>query len=236
VRLLSYALADALGPHGIRVNNVAPGIMATMMNVEDDPVIGTAQGESYLPMIPARRWGTPGIAAVAGVYLASDMASYVTGITHVVDGGYLRIRDPDDCPAACVAAVVLSRPARGLGPGRSDAGPAVCGAWRAAGGAARHPPGCPRDGARAGSGCCRGCGLRAGFAWWVDDGGCCTGFGIASVSRRFLVGARTGADGRCAAEQFRVAEHVAVECAGGGARSDGPAGAVVSWRPRGPRP
>jgi NAD(P)-dependent dehydrogenase (short-subunit alcohol dehydrogenase family) len=91
VRLLSYALADELGPHGIRVNNVAPGIMATMMNVEDDPVIGTAQGESYLPMIPARRWGTPEEVAQACVYLASDMASYVTGTTHVVDGGYLRI-------------------------------------------------------------------------------------------------------------------------------------------------
>ena len=91
VRLLSYALADELGPHGIRVNNVAPGIMATMMNVEDDPVIGTVQGESYLPMIPARRWGTTEDVAAACVYLASDMASYVTGITHVVDGGYLRI-------------------------------------------------------------------------------------------------------------------------------------------------
>ncbi len=91
VRLLSYALADELGPHGIRVNNVAPGIMDTMMNVEDDPVIGTAQGESYLPMIPARRWGKPDEVAQACVYLASDMASYVTGTTHVVDGGYLRI-------------------------------------------------------------------------------------------------------------------------------------------------
>jgi NAD(P)-dependent dehydrogenase (short-subunit alcohol dehydrogenase family) len=91
VRLLTYALADELGPHGIRVNNVAPGIMATMMNVEDDPVIGTAAGEAYLPMIPARRWGTPEEVAQACVYLASDMASYVTGTTHVVDGGYLRI-------------------------------------------------------------------------------------------------------------------------------------------------
>lgn len=91
VRLLSYALADELGPHGIRVNNVAPGIMRTMMNVADDPVIGTPEGEGYLPMIPARRWGEPGEVAQACVYLASDMASYVTGTTHVVDGGYLRI-------------------------------------------------------------------------------------------------------------------------------------------------
>lgn len=91
VRLISYALADELGPHGIRVNNVAPGIMRTLMNVEDDPVIGTDAGEGYLPMIPARRWGEPSEVADACVYLASDMASYVTGITHVVDGGYLRI-------------------------------------------------------------------------------------------------------------------------------------------------
>ncbi len=91
VRLMSYALADELGPHGIRVNNVAPGIMRTQMNVVDDPVIGTAAGEGYLSMIPARRWGEPEEVADACVYLASDLASYVTGITHVVDGGYLRI-------------------------------------------------------------------------------------------------------------------------------------------------
>ena len=91
VRLLSYALADELGPHGIRVNVVAPGIMRTLMNVEDDPVIGTPQGEGYLPMIPLRRWGEPEEVAKACLYLASDLASYVTGATHVVDGGYLRI-------------------------------------------------------------------------------------------------------------------------------------------------
>lgn len=91
VRLLGYALADELGPHGIRVNNVAPGIIRTQMNVVDDPVIGTATGEGYLDMIPARRWGEPSEVGDACVYLASDMASYVTGTTHVVDGGYLRI-------------------------------------------------------------------------------------------------------------------------------------------------
>lgn len=90
VRLLSYALADELGPHGIRVNVVAPGIMRTQMNVEDDPVIGNQAGEGYLPMIPLRRWGEPEEVAKACLYLASDLASYVTGATHVVDGGYLR--------------------------------------------------------------------------------------------------------------------------------------------------
>jgi NAD(P)-dependent dehydrogenase (short-subunit alcohol dehydrogenase family) len=91
VRLLSYALADELGPHGIRVNVVAPGIMRTQMNVEDDPVIGTPTGEGYLAMIPLRRWGEPEEVAKTCVYLASDLASYVTGTTLVADGGYLRI-------------------------------------------------------------------------------------------------------------------------------------------------
>ena len=55
VRLLTYSLADELGPMGIRVNNANLGIMRTQMNIEDDPVIGTETGEGYLDMIPARR-------------------------------------------------------------------------------------------------------------------------------------------------------------------------------------
>lgn len=91
VRMLTCSLADELGPKGIRVNAVAPGIMHTQMNVEDDPVIGTEEGEGYLGLIPARRWGKPGEVADACAYLASDMAKYVMGATLVVDGGYLRI-------------------------------------------------------------------------------------------------------------------------------------------------
>lgn len=91
VRLLTYSLADELGPMGIRVNNVNPGIMRTQMNVEDDPVIGTETGEGYLDMIPARRWGEPEEVADACVFLASDMSKYVMGTSLIVDGGYLRI-------------------------------------------------------------------------------------------------------------------------------------------------
>ncbi len=91
VRLLTYALADELGPFGIRVNNVNPGIMRTLMNVEDDPVIGTETGEGYLDMIPARRWGEPEEVADTCLYLASDLSSYFTGTSLIVDGGYLRI-------------------------------------------------------------------------------------------------------------------------------------------------
>ena len=91
VRLLTYAIADELGPLGIRVNNVNPGIMRTRMNIEDDPVIGTETGEGYLDMIPARRWGEPEEVADACIYLASDLAKYVMGTSLIVDGGYLRI-------------------------------------------------------------------------------------------------------------------------------------------------
>lgn len=91
VRLLTLSLADELGPMGIRVNNVNPGIMRTQMNIEDDPVIGTETGEGYLDMIPARRWGETEEVADACLYLSSDLAKYVMGTSLVVDGGYLRI-------------------------------------------------------------------------------------------------------------------------------------------------
>lgn len=91
VRLLTYSLADELGPMGIRVNNVNPGIMRTQMNVEDDPVIGTDTGDGYLDIIPARRWGEPEEVADTCLYLASDLSTYVTGTSLIVDGGLLRI-------------------------------------------------------------------------------------------------------------------------------------------------
>jgi len=91
VRLMTMSMADELGPMGIRVNNVNPGIMRTQMNVVDDPVIGTETGEGYLDMIPARSWGEPEEVAEACLFLASDMSRYVTGTSLVVDGGYLRI-------------------------------------------------------------------------------------------------------------------------------------------------
>lgn len=91
VRHMTMALADELGPSGIRVNALHPGIIDTQMNVVDDPMIGTEQGEGYLQMIPLRRWGQPGDVADAAVYLASDLSGYVSGSSLVVDGGYLRI-------------------------------------------------------------------------------------------------------------------------------------------------
>ncbi len=91
VRHMTMALADELGPLGIRVNALHPGIIETQMNIADDPIIGTQTGETYLNMIPLRRWGQADEVGKAAVYLASDLSSYVTGSSLVIDGGYLRI-------------------------------------------------------------------------------------------------------------------------------------------------
>ena len=91
VRMMTASFADELGPYGIRVNAVYPGIINTQMNIVDDKMIGTEQGEGYLPMIPARRWGEASDVADACVFLASDLSSYVLGAGVVVDGGYLRL-------------------------------------------------------------------------------------------------------------------------------------------------
>ncbi len=91
VRHMTMALADELGPLGIRVNALHPGIIETQMNIADDPIVGTATGDSYLGMIPLRRWGQADEVAKAALYLAGDLSSYVTGSSLVVDGGYLRI-------------------------------------------------------------------------------------------------------------------------------------------------
>jgi NAD(P)-dependent dehydrogenase (short-subunit alcohol dehydrogenase family) len=87
VRLMTYALADALGPHGVRVNAIHPGLIETEMTTEDVPIIGTEQGEAYTESIPSRRAGKPEDIADAALYLASDLSDYVNGESLVVDGG-----------------------------------------------------------------------------------------------------------------------------------------------------
>lgn len=87
VRLFTYALADELGPLGIRAVALHPGYIDTAMNVEDVPSIGTPAEELYLEGIPLRRLGGPEEVAKAALFAASDLASYVSGASILVDGG-----------------------------------------------------------------------------------------------------------------------------------------------------
>lgn len=87
VRLMTYALADALGPEGVRVNAIHPGVIETEMTTDDVPIVGTDQGEGYKQTIPSRRFGDPEDIADAALYLASDLSDYVNGESLVVDGG-----------------------------------------------------------------------------------------------------------------------------------------------------
>ncbi|KZN23269.1 3-ketoacyl-ACP reductase [Haladaptatus sp. R4] len=87
VRLMTYALADALGSEGIRVNSIHPGVIETMMTTDDVEIVGTEEGEMYEQMIPSQRFGTPQDVANAALFLASDLADYVNGESLVLDGG-----------------------------------------------------------------------------------------------------------------------------------------------------
>ena len=87
VRLLTKALAIELSPLGIRVNAIGPGFTATPLNAtaREDPTYMA----NFASRIPLGRIGTPEDIADPAVFLASDMARYITGVTLPVDGGYL---------------------------------------------------------------------------------------------------------------------------------------------------
>ena len=79
---MTISLARELGPKGIRVNAVAPGIIETdMMKAVPKEVI-----EPMIARIPLRKLGQPEDIANAFLFLASDDASYITGVILSVDG------------------------------------------------------------------------------------------------------------------------------------------------------
>jgi len=82
---VSKNVAATHGPDGIRCNSLHPGYIVTPMNKDQGPVIEAALIEGSL----LKRAGQPIEIAYAALFLASDEASYVTGTSLVVDGGYL---------------------------------------------------------------------------------------------------------------------------------------------------
>ena len=92
---MTHALARELGPHGIRVNCVSPGNMATEMHWAALRRQSAARGVSFERLvaevrasIPLGRHGTGADVAAVVSFLASDDAAYITGQTINVDGGY----------------------------------------------------------------------------------------------------------------------------------------------------
>lgn len=81
---LTKAMALSLMPHNILVNSVAPGAIATPMNdMSDDDARNVS-----IPEIPAGRPGDPREIASMVAWLCSEWASYTTGQSFVIDGGF----------------------------------------------------------------------------------------------------------------------------------------------------
>ena len=88
VRMLMRTIAVELAPHGITVNNIAPGAIETPINrnLDEHP----EQRKALLAELPLGRIGQPEDVASMALFLASDASSYSTGSTFFVDGGMMR--------------------------------------------------------------------------------------------------------------------------------------------------
>lgn len=89
VRSFTQTLAKELGAYGIRVNAVAPGSVQTNLGGKmNDP---TYNDTKYKERAPLGRVGRPEEVAKPIVFLASDMASYITGTILPIDGGFISV-------------------------------------------------------------------------------------------------------------------------------------------------
>jgi 3-oxoacyl-[acyl-carrier protein] reductase len=86
LEVLTTHLANELGPHGVRVNTVEPGLVKTDMA---QALWEGESGQFEVEALPMRRLGQPDDVAAAVAFLLSDEASWITGSTLNVDGGRL---------------------------------------------------------------------------------------------------------------------------------------------------
>jgi NAD(P)-dependent dehydrogenase (short-subunit alcohol dehydrogenase family) len=83
---LTVALAGELGPHGIRVNAIAPGEIQVERAAD---AYMSGPGLERISRVPLRRPGTPRDVGLLAVFLASDASGYISGTIIPVDGGQL---------------------------------------------------------------------------------------------------------------------------------------------------
>jgi NAD(P)-dependent dehydrogenase (short-subunit alcohol dehydrogenase family) len=91
--MVSQVAALEYGEQGIRVNAISPGLTDTPLTAPMQATPGVR--EAYLERIPLKRVGTPDDMASAALYLASDDASYISGVNLVVDGAWEQTGYPD---------------------------------------------------------------------------------------------------------------------------------------------
>ena len=80
-------VANEWGPYGIRVNAVCPGLIRTRLTASS--FSNASVLSEYFKQIPLGRGGEPDEVAQAVMFLASDLAAFITGATLVVDGGQM---------------------------------------------------------------------------------------------------------------------------------------------------
>jgi NAD(P)-dependent dehydrogenase (short-subunit alcohol dehydrogenase family) len=90
VIMMARVMAAEWGPHGIRVNAIAPGVHRTPM-WEEEVRRGLLDEATYTRLIPLRRLGDPREIGRLCAFLASDEASYITGACVTIDGGLTTI-------------------------------------------------------------------------------------------------------------------------------------------------
>ena len=95
IGMLTRTLGCEWAPHRIRVNAVAPGYILTEM-VEQMIADKKLDQTRIMRRTPMGRWGRPEHVAEAIVFLASDRAQFITGVTLPVDGGYMAWGAPSD--------------------------------------------------------------------------------------------------------------------------------------------